>query len=136
MPFAAAIRCGTSTTERCARTTPACSRSSTKVCRRCISSHDGVQQREGTMTIRIGAVPKDPYLGYDPQAVARLAAACLRCAAPAPCTLACSRQADIPPVLRLAGQAAGEGVALSPWFMDGEQVEAARIADAITDAYS
>ena len=88
------------------------------------------------MTIRMGAIPKDPYLGYDPQAVARLGAACLRCSAPAPCTLACSRQADIPRVVRLAGQAACEGLALSRWFMDGEQVEAARIADAITDAYS
>ena len=88
------------------------------------------------MTIRMGAIPKDPYLGYDPQAVARLGAACLRCSAPAPCTLACSRQADIPRVVRLAGQAACEGLALSRWFMDREQVEAARIADAMTDAYS
>lgn len=88
------------------------------------------------MTIRIGAIPKDPYLGYDPQAVARLAAACLRCGAPAPCTLACSRQADIPRIVRLAGQAACEGLTLSRWFMDREAVEASRIADAITDAYS
>lgn len=88
------------------------------------------------MTIRIGAIPKDPYLGYDPQAVARLAAACLRCGAPAPCTVACSRQADIPRIVRLAGQAACEGLVLSRWFMDREQVEAARVADAITDSYS
>ena len=88
------------------------------------------------MTIRIGAIPKDPYLGYDPQVVARLAAACLRCAVPAPCTLACQRQADIPRIVRLAGQAACEGLTLSRWFMDREQVEAARIGDAITDAYS
>jgi hypothetical protein len=88
------------------------------------------------MTIRFSTIPKDPYLGYDPQAVARLAAACLRCAAPAPCTVACSRQADIPRIVRLAGQAACEGLALPRWFMDRDQVEAARIADAITDAYS
>ena len=88
------------------------------------------------MTLRISAIPKDPYLGYDPQAVARLAAACLRCPAPAPCSLACSREADIPRIVRLAGQAACEGLVMSRWFMDHEQVEAARIADAITDAYS
>jgi len=88
------------------------------------------------MTLRLSAIPRDPYLGYDPQAVARLAAACLRCGAPAACTLACSRQADIPRVVRLAGQAACEGLALPRWFMEREQVEAARIADAITDVYS
>jgi len=88
------------------------------------------------MTIRIGRLPKDPYLGYDAQAVARLAAACLHCRAPAPCVTACARHADIPRVMRLAGQAACEGLALPRWFMDREDVEAARIADAITDGYS
>jgi hypothetical protein len=88
------------------------------------------------MTIRMSTIPKDPYLGYDPQAVARLAAACLRCAAPAACTLACSRQADIPRIVRLAGQAACEGLVMSRWVMNRDQVEAARIADAITDSYS
>ncbi|HMK09755.1 MAG TPA: hypothetical protein VK449_12060 [Anaerolineales bacterium] len=88
------------------------------------------------MTLRLGSIPRDPYLGYDPQTVARLAAACLQCGAPAPCTLACRRQADIPRVIRLAGQAACEGLALSRWFLDREDVEAARIGDAITDAYS
>jgi hypothetical protein len=38
--------------------------------------------------------------------------------------------------MRLAGQAACEGLALPRWFMDRDQVEAARISDAITDAYS
>jgi len=28
------------------------------------------------MTLRLSQIPKDPYLGYDAQAVARLAAAC------------------------------------------------------------
>jgi len=88
------------------------------------------------MTLRLSAIPRDPYLGYDPQRVARLAAACLRCLPPSPCTQACRRQADIPGVMRLAGQAACEGLALPRWFMDRDEVEAARISDAITDAYS
>jgi NADPH-dependent glutamate synthase beta subunit-like oxidoreductase len=88
------------------------------------------------MTIRVGAIPKDPYLGYEPEPIARLAAACLQCPAPAPCTLACNRQADIPRVIRLAGQAACEGLALRRWFMDREAVEASRITDAIADAYA
>lgn len=88
------------------------------------------------MTIRVGRLPRDPYLGYDPQAVARLAAACLQCRPPAPCTTACTRQADIPRVMRLAGQAACEGLVLSRWFLDRETVEQARLADALTDCYS
>ena len=87
------------------------------------------------MTIRVSHLPKDPYLGYDTLEVARLASACLQCVAPAPCTLACSRQADVPRVMRLAGQAACEGLALPRWFWDQERIEAARICDAINDAY-
>jgi NADPH-dependent glutamate synthase beta subunit-like oxidoreductase len=88
------------------------------------------------MTIRVSSLPRDPYLGYDPEQMARLAAACLQCLSPAPCTLACGRQADIPRVIRLAGQAACEGLALSRWFQEREDVEMARIRDAITDAYN
>jgi hypothetical protein len=36
----------------------------------------------------------------------------------------------------LAGQAACEGLQLTRWFWDEERVEAARICDAITDAYN
>jgi hypothetical protein len=88
------------------------------------------------MTLRLSAAPHDPFLGYDAPRVARLAAACLQCPAPAPCTLACSRQADIPAVMRLAGQAACEGLSLPRWFLDHDRLEAARIADAITEAYN
>jgi len=88
------------------------------------------------MTLRLSAAPRDPYLGYDAPHVARMAAACLQCPAPAPCTLACSRHADIPAVMRLAGQAACEGLSLPRWFWDRDRVEAARIADAITEAYN
>jgi hypothetical protein len=87
------------------------------------------------MTLRISDIPRDPYLGYNALRVARMAAACLQCTAPAPCTLACSRGADIPAVMRLAGRAACEGLSLPRWFWDRDQVEAARIADAITEAY-
>jgi hypothetical protein len=38
--------------------------------------------------------------------------------------------------MRLAGQAACEGLSLVRWFQETEQVEAARISDAITDAYN
>ncbi|HKY83492.1 MAG TPA: hypothetical protein VJ160_01560 [Anaerolineales bacterium] len=88
------------------------------------------------MTLRLSTIPRDPYLGYEPQRVARWAAACLQCLPPAPCTQACRRKADIPTVMRLAGQAACEGLALPRWFMERDEVEAARISDAITDAYS
>jgi NADPH-dependent glutamate synthase beta subunit-like oxidoreductase len=88
------------------------------------------------MTVRITQIPKDPYLGYDALEVAHMASACLQCSSPAPCTLACSRQADIPRVMRLAGQAACEGLQLTRWFWEKERVEAARICDAITDAYN
>jgi NADPH-dependent glutamate synthase beta subunit-like oxidoreductase len=88
------------------------------------------------MTVRISQIPKDPYLGYDAVEVAQMASACLQCPSPAPCTLSCSRQADIPRVMRLAGQAACEGLQLTRWFLEDEQVEAARICDAITDVYN
>jgi hypothetical protein len=38
--------------------------------------------------------------------------------------------------MRLAGQAACEGLQLTRWFWDEERVESARICDAITDAYN
>ncbi len=87
------------------------------------------------MTLRISNIPRDPYLGYDAMRVARMAAACLQCSPPAPCTLACSRQADIPAIMRLAGQAACEGLSLPRWFWERDRVEAARISDAINEAY-
>lgn len=87
-------------------------------------------------TLRLSNIPKDPYLGYQAPQVARQAVACLHCAPPAPCTLACPNQSDIPGVMRLAGHAACEGLALRRWFCDQERVEAARITDAITDVYN
>jgi hypothetical protein len=88
------------------------------------------------MTVRVSGLPRDPYLGYDARAVAQQAAACLRCPSPASCTLACPRGSDIPRVMRLAGQAACEGLSLARWFWDEERLEAARIGDAICDAYT
>ncbi|MEJ2011480.1 MAG: hypothetical protein P8X64_04565 [Anaerolineales bacterium] len=88
------------------------------------------------MTVRMSQLQKDPYLGYDAGQVARMAAACLQCKTPAPCTLACGRKADIPRVMRLAGQAACEGLALTRWFWDEERIEAARVTDAISDSYN
>jgi hypothetical protein len=38
--------------------------------------------------------------------------------------------------MRLAGQAACEGLALQRWFWDAERLEAARTTDAITDCYA
>ncbi|NIM93179.1 MAG: hypothetical protein GTO18_05655 [Anaerolineales bacterium] len=88
------------------------------------------------MTVRISAIPKDPYLGFDALQVAHAATACLQCRTPAPCILACPRNADIPRVMRLAGQAACEGLALTRWFQDEETVEIDRITDAISDSYA
>ena len=88
------------------------------------------------MTVRISTVPNDPYLGYDAIEIARMASACLQCNTPAPCTLSCSRQADIPRVMRLAGQAACEGLQLTRWFWEEERIEAARITDSISDVYN
>jgi NADPH-dependent glutamate synthase beta subunit-like oxidoreductase len=87
-------------------------------------------------TLRLTSIPKDPYLGYEAPKVAREAAACLHCASPAPCTMACPNQSDIPGVMRLAGHAACEGLALRRWSYNQERVEASRITDAITDAYN
>jgi len=88
------------------------------------------------VTVRVSKLPKDPYLGYDAANVAHMASACLQCSSPAPCTRACPRQADIPRVMRLAGQAACEGLSLTRWFWEREQVESALIRDAIADAYN
>ena len=88
------------------------------------------------MTVRISKVPNDPYLGYEAAAVARAAAACLQCTPPAPCTLSCPQQTDIPGVMRMAGRAACEGLSLIRWFQDHERVESARICDAISDSYN
>lgn len=88
------------------------------------------------MTVRLSNVPNDPYLGYDAVSAAHTATACLQCLSPAPCTAACPRGTDIPRVMRLAGQAACEGLQLTRWFWDEERVESARICDAITDAYN
>lgn len=88
------------------------------------------------MTVRMSNIPKDPYLGYDAVSAARAAAACLHCASPAPCTMSCPREADIPGVMRLAGQAACEGLQLSRWFWDEDRIEAARICDTISDSYN
>jgi NADPH-dependent glutamate synthase beta subunit-like oxidoreductase len=88
------------------------------------------------MTVRVSKIARDPYLGYDARQVAHMASACLQCASPAPCTLACSREADIPRVMRLAGQAACEGLSLARWFWDEERVQAARITNDICDTYN
>ena len=88
------------------------------------------------MTVRISQRPRDPYLGCDAEQAARMAAACLQCLPPAPCTLACPRGSDLPRLVRLVGQAACEGLSLPRWFRDEEQVESARICDAITDSYN
>ena len=87
------------------------------------------------MTVRISNIPKDPYLGYDAAQVAQMAAACLHCSPPAPCTLSCPRDTDIPRVMRLAGHAACEGLLLRRWFLDEETIEATRICEAIADSY-
>lgn len=70
------------------------------------------------MTIRISQAPSDPYLGYDAPHVARMAAACHQYQPPAPCALACPRLTDLPRVMRLAGQAACEGLSLEERFWD------------------
>lgn len=88
------------------------------------------------MTLRLPAGGSRPYLGYDALHVARLASGCLQCTPQAPCSLACPRQADIPSVMRLAGQAACEGLVLSRWYLDDDRLESARIGDEIAAAYS
>jgi NADPH-dependent glutamate synthase beta subunit-like oxidoreductase len=87
------------------------------------------------MTVRISKIPNAPYLGYDARQIAHLAAACFHCTPPAPCTLSCPRETDIPRVIRLAGQAACEGLSITRWYWDQERIEAARTADAITDSF-
>jgi NADPH-dependent glutamate synthase beta subunit-like oxidoreductase len=88
------------------------------------------------MTARISKLRKNPYLGYPAQEAAQQASACFQCGSPAPCTLACHNQSDIPGLIRLVGQAACEGLALARWFDSEEKIETARISDAITDCYN
>ena len=87
------------------------------------------------MTVRISTIPNNPYLGYHAQAFARLASGRLHSPTPTPCSSSCLRHTGIPRVMRLAGQAAREGLQLSSWFWEEERGEAARICDAITEAY-
>jgi len=88
------------------------------------------------MTVRVSTLSNNPYLGYMAMDVAHMAAACLHCRQPAPCTLACPRGSDIPMVMRLAGHAACEGLALTSWFDEAESIEVCRITDAINEVYT
>jgi NADPH-dependent glutamate synthase beta subunit-like oxidoreductase len=81
-------------------------------------------------------VVNDPYLGYQPARIAAWSRSCLECSTPAPCTTACLQGIHIPEVVKLAGRAACEGLALTRWFRDREEVEGARITDAIADCYN
>ncbi|MGA9532704.1 MAG: hypothetical protein WBR18_08330 [Anaerolineales bacterium] len=81
-------------------------------------------------------ISRNPYLEYDAKALAGMAMACANCADPAPCTQVCSQDVDIPGVMRLAGRAACEGLAMARWTMSTEEVETARITDAIADCYN
>lgn len=81
-------------------------------------------------------ITKDPYVGYQPQEVARAAAACLACGESPPCMIACSRQVDILSIVQLAGKAACEALALPRWFQEADQVEADKVTDMICDSYN
>jgi hypothetical protein len=87
----------------------------------------------GAPTLR---VRKDPYVGYDPKAVALASAACLDCGEAPPCMQACERHVDIHSIIQVAGKAACEALALTRWFADKQDVEAARITDMICDSYN
>lgn len=88
------------------------------------------------MTLRLSQARNDPALGYDAPAAARMAASCLQCPSPAPCTRACPRGSDIPRVMRLAGQAACMGLPLSSWLHEADRLESNRIASAICAGYA
>ena len=79
---------------------------------------------------------QNPYLGYEPRAVARLALACLQCPDPALCNLACAQNADIRAVMALAAEAACEAYSLRDWVVQAEAIEAARLCDALVEAYN
>jgi NADPH-dependent glutamate synthase beta subunit-like oxidoreductase len=88
------------------------------------------------MSTSSNPMPRNPYLEYDPEALAGMAAACATCPDPAPCTQACTHSIDITAVMQLAGRAACEGLALARWTMSAEELESARITDAIADRYN
>lgn len=88
------------------------------------------------MIVRISRLPTNPNLGFDAVEVAKQAPARLQSFSPAPGTLSCPGEADIPRIMRLAGQSACEGLQLTRWFWDQERVERAQISDATTDSYS
>ncbi len=84
----------------------------------------------------VAEIRKDPYVGYDPQLVARAAAACQACGTEAPCMQACGHQVDIRSIVQSAGKAACEALALPRWFGSREDVEAAKVTDMICDCYN
>ncbi len=88
------------------------------------------------MVALVPVIGNDPYVGYEPRTVAGAAAACLACGDSPPCMAACGRQVDILSIVQLAGKAACEALALTRWFQDREQVEAARVTDMICDSYN
>jgi NADPH-dependent glutamate synthase beta subunit-like oxidoreductase len=88
------------------------------------------------MSTSTSTIPHDPYLEYDAQLIAGMAAACAQCGESPPCTQACSHAVAIPTVMHLAGQAACEGLALTRWLMTREAIETARVTDAIADCYN
>ncbi len=67
--------------------------------------------------------------------VARVALSCLECS-PAPCMAVCPQTADVPEVMRVVRRAACERMPLARWLLDDERLEAARVADQISDSYN
>ena len=88
------------------------------------------------MDVNLSHIPRNPYLGYDAKEAVRSALACLECPTPAPCQMFCSQGVNIPKVIYWMWLATCEGLVLSRWLLDEEQVEAARIADQICDCYN
>ena len=88
------------------------------------------------MNIRDARIPKNPYLGYDAREAVRSALACMECPTPAPCTTLCSQGVNIPKVMYWVGMAACEGLVLSRWLLNEEEIETARIVDQICDSYN
>lgn len=81
-------------------------------------------------------LPHEPYPGYDAEMALRFAVSCLQCEPPAPCTLGCPQQADVPALMRWVGQAGCAGFSLRRWAQAQEEAAARAVLADISAAYN
>jgi hypothetical protein len=91
---------------------------------------------EAAVSRYVPATDSEPFPGCEAEAALSIAAACLLCGAPAPCTLACPQQAAVPAVMRWIGRNGCAGFSLQRWAAACEAAERRYITDQIAAAYN